>query len=159
MTVWLWARFETLQQLAVRRGTALLLAVMMVLAPGIPGCGPAGKKVWPVAGKVTFQGKPVSAGTIRFKNSTGVDMTAGLRLDGSYEIVMAEGRGLPAGEYQVAIIPLSAAPGAEIPMGPGAPPPKPVCNDIPLKYRQPTTSGLTLTIPSDAQRFDFDMQP
>ncbi len=132
---------------------------MTVLAFGLSGCGNSGKKVWPVAGKVTFQGKPVCAGTIRFRGPTGVDMTSNLRSDGSYEIVMAEGRGLPEGDYQVAIIPLNAPAGTAIPMGPGAPPPKPVCNDIPAKYHDPATSGLTLTIPSDARRFDFDMQP
>jgi hypothetical protein len=144
----------------MRRGTTLLAAIVMVLAPGLSGCGHSGKKVWPVSGKVTFQGKPVIAGTIRFSNpSGGVDMTAGLGPDGSYEIAMAEGRGLPEGDYQVAIIPLSAAPGAKMPFGPALPPPKPICRDIPEKYRSPSTSRLVLAVkPGANNRFDVDMR-
>jgi hypothetical protein len=148
-----------LQRPAMRRAAVWLAAAMMALTGCLSGCGPSGKKVWPVSGKVTYQGKPVAAGTIRFQKLD-VDMTAGLRPDGGYEVIMAEGRGLPEGDYQVAVIPLSAIPGSPIPMGPiKAPLPKPVCRDIPQKYRDPSTSGLTLTVKPGNNPFDVDMRP
>ena len=65
------------------------------------------------------------------------------------------------GDYEVAILPLSAAPGSAVPMGPASPPPKPVCHDIPEKYRLPSTSGLkhTVTSGSNSNDFNVDMQP
>lgn len=112
---------------------------------------------WPVSGSVTFQGRPVSAGIVRLKNSTlGMDITAVLQRDGAFEIMTAKGVGLPEGEYQIAIMP----PTVQVPIGPA---PKsfclPKCPDIPPKYRQPSTSGLTLTVKPGENRLKIDMRP
>jgi hypothetical protein len=158
MTVWSWARCDGLRKPATCRVVVWLAAAMIALAGCLSGCGHSGKKVWPVSGKVTYRRNPVTAGAIRFRK-LGVDMIANLRPDGSYEIVMAEGRGLPEGDYQVAIIPRNAAPGSPPPIGPiTAPLPKPVCRDIPEKYRDPSTSKLTLTVKPGINPFDVDMQ-
>jgi hypothetical protein len=109
-----------------------------------------------VSGKVTFRGTPVKAGVVRFSNpQAGVDTTAQLQPDGAYQVVTAHGRGLPAGTYQVAIMP----PEIELPKGPltqVAPPP--TSADIPAKYRLPATSGLTVTVRPDVGDFNIDMQ-
>lgn len=121
------------------------------------GCGGSGENLQPVSGKVTFQGNAVAAGTMRFSNpQTGIDMTADLRPDGTYEAMRAHGAGLPEGTYQVAVMPPRLSPV----VGPMKVLPKPPdCRDIPAKYRQPSTSGLTLTVKSGTNRFDVDMQP
>jgi hypothetical protein len=120
------------------------------------GCGPH-QQIHPVSGTVTFQGKPVTAGTIRFCNPQAVvDMTAQLQSDGRYEVLMAKGAGLPEGIYQVAVMP----PGVELPPGPMKERPKPKeYPNIPLRYRQPSTSGVTLSVKSGDNRLDLDMQP
>jgi hypothetical protein len=139
------------------RKKTLIAAALAAFVLGLSGCGGAREKLWPVSGKVTFRGKPVAAGTIRFSNpQSGIDMTARFNSDGVYEVVMAHGAGLPEGTYQVAIMP----PRVNIPVGPTSPPPKPpVCLDIPERYRVPSTSLLTLTVKPDHNRFDVDMQP
>ena len=69
---------------------------------------------------------------------------------------MARGVGLPEGTYAVAIMP----PRIDLPPGTIRPPPQPPqYPDIPNKYRQPSTSGLNLTVKSGKNDFDVDMQP
>jgi hypothetical protein len=137
--------------------SAILATAAAMLVFGFSGCGPAREKLWPVSGKVTFRGKPVAAGAIRFSNpQIGIDMTAELHADGAYEVVMANGAGLPEGTYQVAVMP----PRVNIPIESTANPPKrPPCLDIPERYRLPSTSRLTLTVKRDRNRFDVDMAP
>jgi hypothetical protein len=121
------------------------------------GCGGSGETLHSVSGKVTFQGTPVVAGAIRFSNpQTGIDMTADLHPDGTYQVVMARGAGLPEGLYQVAVLPSYV----DLPIGPVLQPGKaPEHPDIPPKYRQPATSNLTLTVKPGGNLFDVDMQP
>jgi hypothetical protein len=131
------------------------LAVPMFFLLG--GCGPSGSKHWPVTGKVTFQGHPVAVGVIRFSNpQRGIDITAALKPDGAYCVVAAKGKGLPEGTYQVAISP----PPANAPFGPMKPAAKSQAwPSVPEKYSNPTTSGLTLVVKSNDNRFDVDMRP
>ena len=140
----------------MRRETTLT-AAFLLLALGLSGCGSSAEKPYPVSGRVTFQGKPVWAGVIRFSNpQAAVDMTADLRPDGTYEVVRVSGKGLPAGTYQVAVLP----PRRDRPMGliekSTKHPPVP---DIPAKYHQPSTSGLSLTVKPSVNVFDVDLQP
>ncbi|MCS7303548.1 MAG: carboxypeptidase-like regulatory domain-containing protein [Thermoguttaceae bacterium] len=123
---------------------------------GLSGCG-SGQKLGRVHGKVTFQGQPVSEGIVCFSNrEKGIFLTAKLNPDGTYELVTAQGRGLPLGSYQVAINP----PLVDAPLGPALGPPKlPSYPNIPEKYRKPETSGLTLTVQEGDNVFNVDMQP
>lgn len=135
---------------------SLALVVLGAGVLGLGGCG-SGQKLGRVHGKVTFQGKPVSEGIISFSNrEKGVFLTAKLSADGSYELVTAQGRGLPLGTYQAAINP----PLVDAPLGPALGPPKvPAYPNIPEKYRKPETSGLTLTVKEGDNPFDVDMTP
>jgi hypothetical protein len=142
------------------RNTAFLrfgamLGALVVLI-GAPGCGQKGPKFAPVVGKVTFQGKPVSSGMVRFSNpSAGVDIMANLQPDGTYSVRMAKGDGLPEGTYAVAVEP----PWVDAPVGTMTLPPAPRRPDIPERYRQPSTGGLTLTVTSGSNIFDVEMLP
>ena len=121
------------------------------------GCGSTKDKPQPVSGKVTSQGKPVGAGMIRLSNpAAGVDIMAPLQQDGTYEVIMAKGTGLPVGVYQVAVMP----PRVDSPLGPMKERPKPQNPpDIPPKYRDPATSGVMLKVQAGDNHFDVDMKP
>lgn len=134
------------------------MAGVAAVAFGLSGCGDSGPKHWPLVGKVTFKGKPVSEATIRFsKPDAGVDIIATLGPDGAYAVDTARGAGLPEGTYQVAIIPAPA----KAPQGPmlGPPTPAPKRPDIPERYRQTMSSGLTMTVKPGNNSFDVDMLP
>jgi hypothetical protein len=68
----------------------------------VAGCGSAGSGRAEVSGAVQFDGKPVTAGGIRFiaQDKDGVN-TPGLILDGKYE--MKDGAGPVPGKYKVQI--------------------------------------------------------
>lgn len=132
------------------------ILLVLFFAICLTGCGDKGPKLMPVSGRVTFQGKPVSVGMVRFSNpSAGIDMLADLQQDGVYSVRMAKGNGLPEGTYAVAVTP----PRVDAPVGSMTTPTLPKCPDIPAKYRDPSTSGLTLTLKSDNAEFSIDMQP
>ena len=133
-----------------------------MMALMLSGCGQSGPKYWPVDGGVTFRGKPVTKASIRFTNlKLGIDVLAKLNADGKYEILSGEKMGLPEETYQVAVIPevdvshfKMTKGGLMVPTGPPPPPP----SDIPERYYEPGTSGLTLTVKPESNTFDVDMQ-
>lgn len=122
----------------------------------LSGCGDNQEQLCPVKGRVTFQGKPVSTGMIRFgATQTPVDMLANLGPDGTYKVVRAHGPGLPEGTYRVAITP----PTANRPIGDfRAKQPATQSEDIPRKYQSFSTSGLNLVVKPGNNTFDVDMQ-
>jgi hypothetical protein len=87
--------------IATRR-ILLLLPLCLVLAAG---CKPSRAPSSEVHGKVTYNGKPVSAGTIGFHPKEGGGLGATLHADGSYTV-----SGLPAGELIVTVETESANP-------------------------------------------------
>lgn len=152
------------QKPSCRRSTVQLLGCAAILAV-LWGCGRSGPAYWPISGKVTFQGKPVAVGQIRFCNpKQGIDVIESLRADGQYTIITGKRQGLPEGQYQVAIVPkldfsrMKRAPdGLPIPSTmPSAAERNPP--NIPQKYHDPAASGLTVTVKSEPNTFDVDMQ-
>ena len=137
--------------------TVLLVAALVLSWFGLAGCGGPSETLGKVAGKVTFQGEPVTEGVVIFSNQEkGVYMTAALGPDGSYTVEMAQGSGLPLGTYRVSIAP----PPPNDRVGPVPKPIKPGAHsNIPQKYRKPDTSGLTLTVEQGENTFDVDMVP
>lgn len=135
---------------------AKTVAMFLTLAVCFGGCGHSGPTLHPVIGKVTFRGEPVKAGTVRFRNAkAAIDITARLTAEGAYTIIGAQGKGLPEGDYEVAVMP----PEVPLPMGPvNQLPPPPECKDIPKNYRQPSTSKLTARVTANAGSFDFDLR-
>ncbi|MEA1951450.1 MAG: carboxypeptidase-like regulatory domain-containing protein [Planctomycetota bacterium] len=126
----------------------------LILAACLPGCN-KGEKLGAVSGKVTFKGQPLTEGVVMFVNKAkGVHMTAPLDAEGRYKVVMAKGAGLPPGEYLVTVNP----PVLDAPMGAGFMK-VPEYPNIPHKYRNARTSGLTLTVTEEGSKLDIDMQP
>jgi hypothetical protein len=93
-----------------------------------------------LVGKVTFQGQPAPPGFITLVGKGGRRFSASILPDGTYQFKTA----LPPGEYRVAI---ERTPGAEIPKK----------LDIPDRYRQEATSGLSARIERGKQTLDFDL--
>ena len=109
-----------------------------------------------IAGKVTFQGTPLSEGLVFFSNNDkGIHMSGEVKPDGSYEIITAKGAGLPLGTYQVRVRP----PLEPLPAGIGLVAPKSKEHpNIPAKYREYETSGLTITVKDGTNQFDIPMK-
>lgn len=112
------------------------------------GCGgPPAKPMGTAQGKVTWQGNPVTGGSVVFSNpQLGISTVAPLEADGSFTIKTFEGAGLPVGTYKVAIRPGAIAttesPLASDPSKVAAPPPFPV----PMQYFSPETSPLSAEV-------------
>ena len=136
----------------------LLIALLATTA--LCGCGGADANKGVVRGQVTFAGKPVSDGLIRFQNQAGVSENIDLDADGKYQVRSYEGIGLPPGEYQVAVLPRFAAASDTPPLAGAAPLPDSTKEfpHIPAKFRDVSTSKLTIKVErGNNPPFDFDL--
>lgn len=138
----------------MRRNLSISIVLIAALLL-ISGCG-SGEPMGKVSGKVTFQGAPVSEGTVTFVNQEQGGLAAGeLKPDGTYTLFSTTG-GLKPGTYKVAIRP----PDVEIPGDGSTAPsmrPKDVDN-IPKKYHNGETSGFEAVVKEGKNEFDFDME-
>lgn len=136
------------------RGLTLGLALCLLVA----GCG---KRLAEVNGRVTCNKLPVSGGaTVLFSNNAaGTHIVATLDEDGCYQVGMAEGYGLPPARYQVSVLPPPLNLSAEfIEKQRGKSPPLLAAfPSIPLKYRDPKTSGLELHLTAEGAIFNINM--
>jgi hypothetical protein len=128
------------------------------------GCGRAKKPLGTIRGHVTFQHRPVTENAyVIFSNAeTKVAMTAALSPDGAYEVKTYQGRGLPPGNYRVAIVPRQEYP-IDQPlaiMPPKGAKPSPLKTVIPTRYHNAATSRLTVAVAAgENPPFDFDLTP
>jgi hypothetical protein len=129
--------------------------LLLLQAAWAAGCGPT-EPLARISGKVTFEGAPVQEGLIVFSSTElGVHIMAKIN-DGSYRVVTERGVGLPPGDYQVAISP----PLIDHPVGPILEPPRPVVyRDIPNRYHDIQTSGLSTELREGENVKDFEMAP
>jgi hypothetical protein len=139
-----------------RQPVAAALVAMAALTVLSSGCG---KKVvlGKVHGQVSYRHQPLDAGIVGFSSETGagIHMTAKLDADGRYLVSMAKGYGLPPGEYKVAVYPFVA----DLPIGSTTRPEPREFPNIPVRYRDPKTSGLTLTVHEGDNPYNIDMEP
>ncbi len=115
-----------------RRPRALAAALLLLLAP-LGGCGGPGEAD-AVAGPVTYNGKPVADGVLNLRSSGGASSSGPVEA-GRFRIAGP----LPSGDYQAYLTPLPPEPHA-----PGKPAPSP----LPPRFRDPTTSGVVVTLRS-----------
>jgi hypothetical protein len=134
-----------------------LVVAFGLLIPWMTGCGSKVKPTGEVHGKVTYNGKPVTAGNVKFFPEPGEEPVLTLIApDGTYRIT-----GVPVGRSKVAIETLHLK-GHITPPPPGmakmmnAPQPKYV--EIPRKYEQPDSSGLTFEVEKGAKPWDIELQ-
>jgi hypothetical protein len=141
---------------SVRRST-WAMTVGIAVASMVSGMGCRrndGPERVALSGSVTFQGRPVQEGQIRFVplGATTAPVTIGAIRDGAY--AMRGGQGVPVGTHRVEITAFN--PNDPVPMGPGSAPRKQL---LPSKYNR--QSELTITIQSGANALvrDFAMTP
>jgi hypothetical protein len=112
-------------------------------------------KTYPVTGKVTYRGQPVTSGMVMLSPvDSGHAATGNLEKDGSFRLTtFQKDDGAVPGEYHVAIqvFPAEGAglPGAEF--GGKAPP-------IPQKYASAMSSGLTAEIKDAENALEFSLK-
>jgi hypothetical protein len=127
----------------------LPLASVVVLI----GCGDGRVKLptAPVAGAVTYQGKPLATGRIVFFHPSGQAAATDLNADGTFKLAAFQGKN------QVAIMSYIAERPGATPKGRGAmPTPKSL---IPERYAEPATSGLTFEVkPGESNKAEFNLR-
>lgn len=122
---------------------ASTLAVMAV------GCGVGGKSAGTVRGTVTYKGGPVHVGSLNLISVTGAAALAKIGDGGAFKV---DGE-LPAGDYKVYVSPPEAEPQA-----PGSKSATPKKFEVPAKYQDPATSGVTVTVKSGANDVKVDFR-
>lgn len=136
---------------------SFLTLFLTASAAALAGCSGA-EVLGPVSGVVTMEGQPVPRATVIFDNDQlGVHMSAEADEQGRYTVRMANGDGLPLGDYDVRVCP----PVQDHPLGPiKAPPPgvDPYLDTIPKRYRDRGTSDLKLQVRADTNSLDVDMK-
>lgn len=128
------------------RSFTIAMASLLALTAG---CGPRAANL---AGKVTFQGKPVVTGTVTVMAADGSIHQIGIKTDGTYTLDR-----VPVGPATVSVTSPDPAPSARAKAlgdsdgrpkpGPPAVPPG-AWFPLPAKYADPATSGLTLQVGS-----------
>jgi hypothetical protein len=140
---------------AMKKSTLMRASLLLVVASVcVSGCRREEAR-GVVSGTVTCDGKAVTQGLVLFGNSAmGIHLTAKLDDQGRYQVMSAKGVGLPPGEYEVSVNPPAPdfAPGTD-----PASIARQSSSNIPLKYRNAKTSGLTLRVTKEGATFDIDM--
>ncbi len=108
-----------------------------VVALFAAGCGSGAKPTGTVSGKVTFKGAPLNTGNVNLISKSGTAAMAKIDAAGQYTIDGA----LAAGEYTA-----YATPPLPEPQAPGAKRTAPPKFELPTKFRDPATSGTTVTV-------------
>jgi hypothetical protein len=127
-----------------------------VLVVGLAGCG---RGTTEVSGKVTYNGRPVTSGSVAFAAPDGSCVYADILPDGTYNA-----SGVPVGELKIAVsspdprsTPSNDRGGRNPPKAKAATPAPAGWVALPSKYAQPDQSGLSVTTTSKAMTHDIVM--
>lgn len=133
----------------MRTKTLSRLITTMLLVVMAGGCGT--KKLVPVTGKVTLDGKALERGNVTFVPvKAGAPAVGAIQSDGKYTLNTGTDAGIAPGDYQVSVV--ATAPVVPPVVKPGSPPPPEVPPPLltPGRYGRPETSGLKFTVPSSS---------
>jgi hypothetical protein len=101
------------------------------------GCGAGGKSSGSVAGTVTYNGSPVHSGSLNLMSKTGTAAQAKIDDGGAFKVDAP----LEAGEYKAFVTPPLPEPQA-----PGTKAAAPKKFEVPPKFQDPGTSGVTVLV-------------
>ncbi|MDB5307855.1 MAG: hypothetical protein JWO38_2057 [Gemmataceae bacterium] len=124
-----------------------LLTVAVVFAAA--GCGSGAKPTGTVTGAVKYNGSPVAGGSVNFISTTGSAALALIDEAGGYKIDSP----LEAGEYKVYLLP--PIPGQ---LPPGTKPVPVAKFNVPQKFRDPSSSGVTTTVKAGPNEIPIDLK-
>lgn len=122
------------------------------------GCGDSGLDTVPVSGTVSYDGKPLNNGMVRFVpvEEDGLLATGKIGPDGSFTLGTRGTSGVQVGEYKVSVqsnIIDESVPAKDRELGIGGKE-----SAIPEKYNDPATSGLTETV-DGSRTIDIELKP
>lgn len=137
-----------------------LWPIAILLFVTIAGCGGSGskRKLVQVSGTVTYEGKPLTSGTITFvgEGQSPVNAAGEISSSGTYKLsTETPGDGAAPGSYKIRIESWASPPKMdETGVDPGK-------SAVPEKYGRIETSGLTATVKDSpaTQKFDFALAP
>jgi hypothetical protein len=109
-----------------------------------------------VSGAVTFDGKPVEKGQIRFIPAAGTTGPITIDAINAGRYTTESTGGVPLGTHRVEITGYDAAEYANAPTGPGSPP---VRQRLPEKYNRKSELTVTLQPEAGDQPLDFNLTP
>jgi len=132
------------------------MVVLFVLMASLAGCSdardPHGRHA--LSGAVTFQGKPLDQGSIRFQALEDNGLSAGALIqNGKYQIPREQG--LPPGTYKVNVSSLEPTP--PLTGAPGENPAPPAKERLPEEYNLKTRQKVVIKDGQES-RFDFDIK-
>ncbi|MGA2032096.1 MAG: hypothetical protein ABSG68_07575 [Thermoguttaceae bacterium] len=141
-----------------RKASAAGWLLLALLPAGVCGCGRAAA----VSGKVSYQGRPVTYGSVIMVGADKKARSGVIQSDGSYSV-----EGVAAGPVSIAVLSRDPAKGRAArreskeaqPASQGAAPPVTAGNGwfpLPRKFENPETSGLGCTVA--AGHFDHDVE-
>jgi hypothetical protein len=132
----------------MRLKTAALLAATLTLT--LVGCGKPPKKVLTVTGTVTYEGKKLKSGIVKFVAPNGDFAMGNIGPDGKFIVT-----DVVPGEQKVGYV--AGPQGSGGPDGgKSAPTEKPV--SVPAKFGDPQTSGVTVTVSESGGEVTIDLK-
>jgi hypothetical protein len=141
-----------------RRVCFTMIAGSALAMPVLTGCGTNGPQRAAVSGAVTYRGKPVALGQIRFVPKPGTEApVSGAEIhDGKYEVLKG---GVPVGTHRVEILGhRSLQPGVDPAQAIGGPNLGPAMEQyIPPKYNAATQLEMTIAPGSGKITKDFNL--
>ncbi len=134
----------------VCRMLAILTAVSFLIATG---CNQS--NLVEVTGKVTYQGKPVTGGTISFIAADKPAAYSDLDAEGGYSLHTEKpGDGATPGAYKVIVVAMQDQSGLLPEQRAALPPPT-----VPIKYTSLATTDLNADVkPGEKNKLDFDLK-
>jgi hypothetical protein len=134
------------------------LIVGCVLVCHFAGCKGNQYEIAPVAGKVVYQGQPLSSGAVMFHPENGPVAYAAIQADGTFQLTTySNGDGAVLGTHHVRVVctkarrPKTADEAYDDMEGPGA-------SLIPEKYSRLETSGLVVRIAQVNEPLVFNLE-
>lgn len=142
------------------------VSCLCLLVAGV-GCGKKGPKLYPVEGKVTSGGTPVTTGvvTLHPQNKEMKERPiANISPEGTYKVTTNGKEGAPLGRYTVTVSTM-VPPGADVPPPSGKPVQKdkgsrPTGATVPVnpRYLSPDSSKLTIEVVENPQSGAYDLK-
>lgn len=126
---------------------SLVPIVSTLLAVACSGCGGGPTETYvkatvPVRGKVSYKGRPLAQGTVKFEPDSGRGAEGDIRPDGTFELsTFKAGDGAVEGTHRVAVV--GKAKGGEA---------------VPLKYRNASSSKVEIEVAPAKDDYNIDIR-